>query len=346
MYCSFDSKYNAKSQKLVLSFFVFNEDRNSLYNYVIERQCEELKLQELYFSFLDYMIDTFVLKFNKLRFILPKTKKDNLNEYYEILKCSPIDLKSYINKEIRTKHTKIIVEEYRNIEYSTKEFLAERFINISKHNKYLVSQKELLSEVEVYDTSSLDNHYVALTKDNIPDDFFDQYITIFTDASFNNNNNLYGWAGWIKTNTNTYRISGWDFCKDNHHAEMHAIDLTLKHLIKIAPENNINLNNKIISLTTDSDKSISIIDTLNKKERYTHNLASLKEKILNYGNQNLFTLKLKGIKSHTNSESKRTSVNTWCDNEAKKKLNEAIAYTGKNDLTYTDSHLDYYVVKK
>jgi ribonuclease HI len=343
MYCSFDSKYNRKSKKTVLSFFVFNEDKNSLYSYVIERECEENDLQKLYFNFLDYMIDIFIEKYQKLRFILPKTQKDNLNKYYEITDCSPIELKSYINKEIRQKHTKIIIEDYRNAEYSIKNFLAERFINISKHNKYLVSQRELMEDVEVYDTSILDDHYVALTKDDVPDDFFDQYITIFTDASFNNNNNLYGWAGWIKTNTNTYRISGWDFCKDNHHAEMHAIDLTLKHLIKIASESNINLNNKIISLTTDSDKSISIIDNLNEKERYTHKLALLKNKILNYEIKHLFNLKLKGIKSHTNSESKRNSVNTWCDKEAKRNLNLAITYAEKNKLTYSDSELDSYI---
>lgn len=345
MHCSFNSKYNSLTGKTILSFFLFKDDINTLKNIVFERFCQKDDIKQIHKLFLKYMIDKAHSKYDKLTFILPKVDKNNnfigmnhINQNYimEILKSPEVD----------AHNKKMVIKKYEHIEYMYKDFMPSLFFSINNFSKELMSINNLENKKSVvYTYDNIKHHYIDFKLIEKSPDFFDKYITIFTDAAFDNNNNAYGWAGWTKYKGQTYKNSGYGFTKDNNHSEMFAILYSLENLIEKHNKKEIDLNNKVISLTTDSDKCISIINKFNNNERYTKLLSELKGKIIQYSIQYNFELKLKGIKSHlSNSTNNKQAVNNWCDEEAKCQLNilrkkiatDGVFYVKTSKEEYTD----------
>ncbi len=339
MYCSFNSKYNNKKNTILLSFFWFSKEISDIGGVIYKRTCSENEIKEIHKNFISYSLKKIRETHDKITFILPKVDENNV--FYGIPHI-PSDYVSQLSKDpdIDAHNNKIMFKNYNQVDYMY-DFMSSLFFYVSEYTKSLLNSD--LEETKKY-TFSYDqiSYYVnqdLLKRENIS---LDNYITIFTDASFDNEQNSYGWGGWIKETNNTYRIGGYGFTKDNNHGEMYAILFSIEHLISLHEENILDLNEKIISLTTDSDKCISLIKKLNPNDRYSQAIAEAKSKIFQYSEKYNFQIKYKGIKSHLSNSNNKNAVNNWCDKEAKRQLNIMREKVNNNLVVYVPSEKEQY----
>lgn len=339
MYCSFNSKYNNRKKSIVLSFFWFSKDITDVCGIMYKRICEEHEIKEIHKKFITYSLEKLRKNNSKIIFVLPKINKNN---YFHGMTHISCDYISQLSKdpEIDAHNNKIIFKNYNQVDYMY-DFMPSLFYYVSEYTRFILKYKS--DEKNQYRFSNEQiSYYVKqdlLKRENIS---LENYITIFTDASFDNDQNSYGWGGWIKENNNTYRIGGYGFTKDNNHGEMYAILFSIEYLISLHEDNVIDLNEKVISLTTDSDKCISLIKKLNPNDRYSQAIAESKSKLFQYSDKYNFTIKYKGIKSHLSNSNNKNAVNNWCDKEAKRQLNIIREKVNNNLATYIPNEKEQY----
>ena len=126
---------------------------------------------------------------------------------------------------------------------------------------------------------------------------YEDFITVFTDASHCSNTHAYGWAVWIKVSgETTIRLSGGGLgLKYSHLAEREGLEQAVKWL----NDNYHTVCEKrpFLSLQCDCEGELNRI-----------NVAKLP-----------FTrVWKKHVKAHRGYACKRSAVNTWCDKEARR----------------------------
>lgn len=129
-----------------------------------------------------------------------------------------------------------------------------------------------------------------------------QFITVFCDASHCPKTLAGGWAVWMKHGVpaTTQRLSGALFSvKNSHLAEIIALERALDYL-----ESKIALNDQIVVIESDCDGALKSIEK---------RAMALKSRGVKY-------VKLKWVKGHQGVKCARSSVNTWCDKEAKRHM--------------------------
>lgn len=129
-----------------------------------------------------------------------------------------------------------------------------------------------------------------------------QFVTIFADASHCPRTLATGWAVWMKHGTPavTERLSGaLRNVKDSHQAEVYALEQALEFA-----ETKMQLTDKIVVIESDCKGA------LREVEQRAMRLADLGAKFV----------KLKWVKGHQGVKCARSSVNTWCDREAKQNM--------------------------
>jgi ribonuclease HI len=342
MYCSFNSKYNKYNKKIILTFFWFDNSIESINGITFQRDCEEKDLELLHKDFLLYSISQSKKHHKKLTFIVPKIDDNDCFVNMSHIKHHNIVLLTK-DTELDAHNKKIIIKEYNQIEYMYKDFMPSLFIIIDKYTFELLNNKEKIKDKSPFSFTDVDKHYIDFTKEPKDDSFFDKYITVFTDAAFDHEKKAYGWGIWIKHKEITERVSGYGFTRDNNHSEMYAIFFAVEKLIEFHEKNIINLNEKIISLTTDSDKCISLLHKLNPKDRFSKSLSEMKSKLNQFSTKYNFELRLKGIKSHlSNKTNNKQAVNNWCDQEAKNQLNIIRKEIANNNLKYLPNSKEEY----
>jgi ribonuclease HI len=143
------------------------------------------------------------------------------------------------------------------------------------------------------------------------------FATVVTDASFFADTGKAGWACWIVCNGERYKaygaFSGKKTCST--HAEVCAIGNGIFLAIK-------RFNPEKIHVVTDSMNAIHILESFGKKglsKKNKTNATAQKEaaKIIKKISTNL-TLTFKHVRAHTDIQDKRSFVNRWCDEHAKK----------------------------
>lgn len=126
------------------------------------------------------------------------------------------------------------------------------------------------------------------------------FITVFTDASFCPNTKAFGCAIWIKDGAGKPHQQSWGGrnAKDPEAAETRALNGALKYLTKYCQ-----LNGRVIVIQSDCLNAL-------RKLKYDFLKRDFGAKFV----------KLKHVKAHTNHETRRTWVNNWCDENAKKEM--------------------------
>lgn len=148
-------------------------------------------------------------------------------------------------------------------------------------------------------------------------------VTINTDASYHTKKKWGGYAFWAISNDFKITKSGlFRFkCKSSDDAEIKCIINSLKTVLY----SHENIHKVIIN--TDSLNAIGVLTKDNNHIRkYVRlyvdqykNLQSIYDKII-HGSKNNVTIEFRHVKAHTGVNDKRSFVNEWCDNEAKKHM--------------------------
>lgn len=126
-----------------------------------------------------------------------------------------------------------------------------------------------------------------------------QFVTVFCDASHCPRTLATGWAVWMKHGTPavTHRLSGaLRDVRDSHQAEIYALEQALDYI-----EAELELDDKIVVLESDCQGALRHIE---------QRAMALSERGAKF-------VKLKWVKGHQGIKCARSSVNTWCDKEAK-----------------------------
>lgn len=139
-----------------------------------------------------------------------------------------------------------------------------------------------------------------------------KYVTVFADASFCDRTCCYGWAVWIKYGNppEVLRLMGggcrvarssnreWEITNSTQ-AEKFALDTAVRALdyYKVPYED------KIVVIQSDCDKGLNSIK-----------IRPIKRKAKE--------VRFKHVKGHRGFACPRSSVNTWCDRQARRKMRE------------------------
>jgi len=146
-------------------------------------------------------------------------------------------------------------------------------------------------------------------------------VTINTDASFNPQYKLGGYAYWMVGNDKRLKKGGLlKSCSNNIEAEVKAIANALYRLIKT--------DFKVVTLlivNTDCENGINLITgkTETKNQNIKDTITAIREYILklklihNIGKSDFEYVEFRHVKAHTKATDKRSYVNDWCDKEAK-----------------------------
>ena len=129
-----------------------------------------------------------------------------------------------------------------------------------------------------------------------------QFITVFCAASHCPKTLAGGWAVWMKDGVPaiTQRLSGALFSvKDSHFAEIVALEKALDYI-----ETNLDVTNQIVVIESDCQGAMKSIE----KSAEALKMRGAKH------------VKLKWVKGHQGVKCARSSVNTWCDKEAKRHM--------------------------
>lgn len=136
------------------------------------------------------------------------------------------------------------------------------------------------------------------------------FVTIFADASYCPDTGCYGWAVWIKYGqpAQTLRLtgSGWRDhptrpleIRSSDDAEKLALDTAVRALRHYK----VPLDRAIVVLQSDSVSALAKVRTKPIKKLVAE-------------------IRTKHVKGHRGFRCARSSVNTWCDREARRKMRE------------------------
>lgn len=146
-------------------------------------------------------------------------------------------------------------------------------------------------------------------------------VTINTDASYNHQHKVGGYAYWIVYNGERTKTGG--VLKESTsavEAEIKAIANALYRLIKLKYK-----NVSLIIVNTDSTPAIERITGTreSKNEEINKTVTAINEYLNelrlynNVGKSNMEYVEFRHVKAHTKAKDKRSYVNDWCDKIAK-----------------------------
>lgn len=140
------------------------------------------------------------------------------------------------------------------------------------------------------------SHKSVIKADFNPDD----YVTIFSDASYCHQTGAAGYAGWVKYGSSgkTLKVSDCFRSKSSEEAETYGIYETIREAL----DKGVIIKGKNIIIQCDC------IGALNKLD-----LTVLLDKKPS-------RVKLKHVKGHSGTGNPRSAVNNWCDKEAKSQM--------------------------
>lgn len=131
-----------------------------------------------------------------------------------------------------------------------------------------------------------------------------QYITVFADASYCPDTGASGYGWWIKFGSpaETLRGSSGGSTTSSHHAEVEALRAALRSVSALDPQH---LQDKTLVVQSDCTGALFEIQA---------ELHSLAQKL------RLRKAYTKHVKGHHGYADARASVNTYCDNAAKREM--------------------------
>lgn len=138
-----------------------------------------------------------------------------------------------------------------------------------------------------------------------------KFVTVFCDASYCPETGAAGWAGWVKYGSSgeTLRCSGRLVgCPNSTEAEKNAIVETIKRALML----HIEFDRKVVIVQSDCLSALGALENNRVIERM----------LLSKG-ESADVIKHKHVKGHQGYRCRRSSVNTWCDKEARRKMREA-----------------------
>lgn len=149
-------------------------------------------------------------------------------------------------------------------------------------------------------------------------------VTINTDASFHPTLKHAGYAFWIKSDKFKITRSGIfkSKCINSHDAEARCIINALNIVLKYDNVTKIIVN-------TDSLNAIALItnDKLHIKRYIGNNFKMwkhIRKAFHDISFKKKFEIEYRHVKAHSEITDKRTYVNNWCDEEAKKQMRSKI----------------------
>lgn len=144
-------------------------------------------------------------------------------------------------------------------------------------------------------------------------------VTLFTDATYSKRLSRGAWAAWAKADSKTYRYSGLikNEIPDIGEGELAAI---ANGLFVIAKRFQPPAGSRII-VTTDSTEAIAALSNRNHPRPTCRHIANY---IWATTRENKWTLDLRHVKGHRGTASPRHAVNTWCDRECRRRMNELL----------------------
>jgi ribonuclease HI len=152
-------------------------------------------------------------------------------------------------------------------------------------------------------------------------------VTINTDASYSHKHNKGSYAFWMVSNEGKICKSGLlkGDSLDPTHAEIKTISNALFHLSNYTGWKGIT---KVI-INTDSMNSIHLL-TKNIKaiKKYRIHHEKYKNEIWVFAslvNKLKYNIEIRHVRSHKGTDTARTWVNEWCDQEAKKHLRKYVS---------------------
>lgn len=155
-----------------------------------------------------------------------------------------------------------------------------------------------------------------------------KFVTITTDASFNHQYKVGGYAFRIVSNELRINHSGVfkGDVRGSVDAELMCIANAIHTLIKSG------LKCDLVVINTDCQHGIVLIkkNTIELAKTINKLLGELKEssEYTNYF--------IKHVKAHTSSTKSRNLANRWCDKECKKKMREAVKIKKQKDLEMSE----------
>lgn len=147
----------------------------------------------------------------------------------------------------------------------------------------------------------------------------EKFITLFADASFCNDTKAYGWGVWIKYGVPpaTLVISGGGIgIKDSNSAEVEALKAGIREALRL------NVVGKILVIQSDCTGALTIV------------MRECGKQMSKSGLRNFYT---KHVKGHQGHKTPRNSVNTLCDQLARKEMYEQRAKQIASRITEADS---------
>lgn len=143
-------------------------------------------------------------------------------------------------------------------------------------------------------------------------------ITIFTDASFCPRTKAGGWAAWIKYEKGTLRKG----------APILGLAASPTHCELIAIRNSLHYVEQAFRITSDhllviQTDSLSAINMLEEKIKiFGAKERELVDSILKWKRDHFCNWSLRHVKGHMGTSTRRSAVNTWCDQEAGRHMKE------------------------
>lgn len=120
----------------------------------------------------------------------------------------------------------------------------------------------------------------------------DKFITAFSDASWADG--IFGYAVWIKSKEGVFKHFAGGLCDRPNLAERIGLEFIINHL------KTLNLTSRIIVIQCDC---LGELNNLDVAPLYVAGAVHVKKK---------------HVKGHSGQDTKRSSVNEWCDKNARK----------------------------
>lgn len=145
-------------------------------------------------------------------------------------------------------------------------------------------------------------------------------ITVFTDAGFCPKTHIATWAVWAKCDGKTLRSSG-VFKQDVCISDIAEVKAIINGLFKAIKTIEPAPRSKFI-VQTDSKTAIKALTTgMSNKARKRKEFGSLKTVFEDLTKN--FEIEFKWVQSHQGTVTPRNAVNSWCDSECTRLLNNA-----------------------
>lgn len=152
-------------------------------------------------------------------------------------------------------------------------------------------------------------------------------VTLFTDASFHHRRHLGTWAAWIRMNGRTERASG--ILKDKQDnscsAELSAI---ANALVVMQQRFTITGHSRVIIQTDCLEAITAIVNRSHTRPQQNEIVKYIRQ----FFATNKYQLDLRHVKGHKGAETRRSAVNTFCDEECRRQMGLALAMIDEEQL--------------